>query len=61
MAQPVRQNIIESRPELANKPFFTLLIDGNALLRQCMVDTKVNAQGVHYGGIFQNFIQQYFE
>jgi 5'-3' exonuclease len=57
MAQPVRQNIIESRPELANKPFFTLLIDGNALLRQCMVDTKVNAQGVHYGGIFQFFLQ----
>ena len=57
MAQPVRQVIKEAHPELAAKPFYTLIIDGNNLLRQCMVDTKANAEGVHYGGIFQFFLQ----
>lgn len=57
MAQPVRQIIKESHPELSAKPFYTLLIDGNNLLRQCMVDTKTNGEGIHYGGIFQFFLQ----
>lgn len=57
MGQPVRKIIQESHPELAAKPFYTLLIDGNNLLRQCMADTKVNAEGIHYGGIFQFFLQ----
>lgn len=57
MGQPVRKIIQESHPELAAKPFYTLLIDGNNLLRQCMVDTKINAEGIHYGGIFQFFLQ----
>lgn len=57
MAQPVRQIIKESHPELAAQPFYTLIIDGNNLLRQSMADTKVNAQGIHYGGVFQFFLQ----
>lgn len=57
MGQPVRKIIQESHPELASKPFYTLLIDGNNLLRQCMADTKINAEGIHYGGIFQFFLQ----
>jgi len=57
MGQPVRQNIKEMHPELSAKPFFTLLIDGNSLLRQCMADDKINADGIHYGGIFQFFLQ----
>ena len=57
MGQPVRQNIKELHPELSAKPFFTLIIDGNNLLRQCMADTKINADGIHYGGIFQFFLQ----
>lgn len=57
MGQPVRQSIKESHPELAAKPFYTLIIDGNNLLRQCMADTKANAEGIHYGGIFQFFLQ----
>lgn len=57
MAQPVRQVIKEIHPELSSKPFYTLIIDGNNLLRQSMVDTKVNADGIHYGGIFQFFLQ----
>ena len=57
MAQPVRNIIKEARPELRAKPFYTLIIDGNNLLRQSMADTKVNAEGIHYGGIFQFFLQ----
>ena len=45
------------RPELSAKPFYTLIIDGNNLLRQSMADTKVNGNGIHYGGIFQFFLQ----
>lgn len=57
MQQPVRKIIQETHPELSAKPFYTLIIDGNNLLRQCMVDTKTNGEGIHYGGIFQFFLQ----
>ena len=57
MGQPVRQIIKEMHPELSAKPFYTLLIDGNNLLRQALSDTKVNGDGIHYGGIFQFFLQ----
>ena len=57
MAQPVRKIIKEAHPELSAKPFYTLIIDGNNLLRQSMADTKVNGDGIHYGGIFQFFLQ----
>ena len=57
MAQPVRKVIKDIHPELSSKPFYTLIIDGNNLLRQSMADTKVNGNGIHYGGIFQFFLQ----
>lgn len=56
MAQAVRQTIKEIHPELSAKPFYTLLVDGNNVLRASMVDSKVNSDGIHYGGIFQFFI-----
>lgn len=55
--QPVRQIIKDNHPETEGKPFFTLIVDGNNLLRICMSDTKVNNDGIHYGGIFQFFLQ----
>ena len=57
MGQPIKKKIMELHPETSAKPFFTLLIDGNNLLRISMADTKVNAEGIHYGGIFQFFLQ----
>lgn len=57
MAQPIRQIIKDLHPNETNKPFYTLWIDGNNLLRQCMADTKVNSDGIHIGGIFQFFLQ----
>lgn len=57
MNQPVRKIIKETHPEVGVKPIYTLLVDGNNLLRISMTDTKVNADGIHYGGIFQFFLQ----
>ena len=58
MGQPIRQNIKEKYPEVAKeKPFVTLLVDGNNLLRISMADTKTNAKGQHYGGVFQFLLQ----
>lgn len=57
MGQPVRKEILEKHPELSTKPIYTLLVDGNCILRQTMADSKVNSEGVHYGGIFQFFLQ----
>jgi hypothetical protein len=58
MAQPVRKQIKEIHSELIKDDFYyTLLVDGNSLLFNCMADTKINSDGVHYGGIFQ-FLRQ---
>lgn len=57
MAQPVRKVIKEEHPELGNKIFYTLLVDGGNLLRMSFADTKVNTKGIHYGGVFQFLLQ----
>lgn len=57
MTQPIRKKIIEQRPELEKKPFYTLLIDGNNLLNLSMSDDKINTEGYHYGGVFQVLLQ----
>ena len=45
MAQPVKKKIIEKHPELENKPFYTLIVDGTNLLRICFSDDKINENG----------------
>ena len=57
MGQPVRNKIAEKHPELKGKPFITLLVDGNNLLRIAFADDKVNTNGIHYGGVFQFLLQ----
>lgn len=57
MGQPVRKAIKEKHPELNVTPFYTLIVDGNNLLRMCFRDDKVNSEGVHYGGVFQFLLQ----
>lgn len=54
MAQPVRKNINE---KYITEHLYTLLIDGNALLKVSMKDPKVNTRGEHVGGIFQFLLQ----
>lgn len=58
MLQPVRKKIQEIHPDLIKEdPFYTLLVDGNALLFMCMADSTVNGKGEHIGGIFQFLLQ----
>lgn len=55
--QPVRKKIIETHPELSEKPIYTLLVDGTFLLRHSFQDPRLNTDGVHYGGVFQFLLQ----
>lgn len=58
MPQPIKRKIQETHPEMIQeKPFYTLLVDGNSLLFNCMGDPKVNSDGIHYGGVFQFLLQ----
>ena len=58
MPQPIKKKIQETHPEMIQeKPFYTLLVDGNTLLFSCMADPKVNSDGIHYGGVFQFLLQ----
>ena len=58
MPQPIKKKIQETHPEMIQeKPFYTLLVDGNSLLVSCMADPKVNSDGIHYGGVFQFLLQ----
>lgn len=57
MVQPVRKNIAELHPELAEKKTYSLLVDGTNLLRISFQDPKLNTDGVHYGGVFQFLLQ----
>jgi len=58
MSQPIKKKIQETHPEMIQeKPFYTLLVDGNSLLFSCMADPKVNSDGIHYGGVFQFLLQ----
>ena len=52
MAQPVRKTIVESHPELGEKPIYTLLVDGTNVLKICEVADKVNTRGEQYGAFF---------
>lgn len=58
MGQPVRKVIKEVHgEEIGKKPVFTLLVDGNSLLKVSMRDEMVNDRGEHIGGVFQFFVQ----
>lgn len=57
MPQPIRKSIQEHHPDAVKENIYTLLIDGNNLLRQCFADDKRNSEGVHYGAVFQFFLQ----
>ena len=57
MQQPVRKQIIESHPELSEKSYYSLLLDGTNVLKVCFADPKVNTDGVHYGAVFQFLLQ----
>ena len=52
MAQPVRKVIAQAHPEIAEKPIYTLLVDGTNVLKICEVASKINTRGEEYGAFF---------
>ena len=58
MGQPIKKKIQEIHSDIIKeKPFYTLLVDGNGVLFHSMADTTVNSSGIHVGGIFQFLLQ----
>ena len=57
MGQPVRNIIKEQHPEINVEPIYTLLIDGNNLLRRSFTEAKYNSKGEDYGAIVNFFVQ----
>jgi 5'-3' exonuclease len=58
MGQPIRKKIQEIHQDLiTEKPFYTLLVDGNSLLFFSMADSTDNIDGTHVGGVFQFLLQ----
>ena len=58
MAQPIPKKVQKAKPELCQKTFNTLLIDGSNLLElSSLADTTLSSSGKQIGGIFQMFLQ----
>lgn len=58
MSQPIPKKIKENKPELAEKQFNTLLIDGSNLLELSFkADKHLSGTGKEIGGIFQFLLQ----
>ena len=58
MAQPIPKKIKENRPELGEKKFTTLLIDGSNILELSVsADRRIGSNGNIIGGIFQFLLQ----
>lgn len=58
MPQPIPKRISEKYNIDTEKPFYTLLIDGNSLLEVAFNgDPRLNSRGEHIGGVFQFLLQ----
>jgi len=58
MAQPIPKKIVEKNPDLGEKKFTTLLIDGNNLLEVAFgADKRLSSNGSLIGPIFQMLLQ----
>lgn len=58
MPQPIPKKIKESNPEIGDKQFTTLLVDGSNILElSSLGDNTVSSNGKKVGGIFQFLLQ----
>lgn len=58
MSQPINKKILAKHPcVILEPPFYTVLFDMHSIMKTCMVDDKVNTNGVAYGMIFQTMLQ----
>ena len=52
MKQVVRRNRAEANNVSNEKSVYSLLVDGNSLLKLSLVDTRMNSKGEEYGAVF---------
>lgn len=58
MPQPINKKILAKHQDIVTEPpFYTVLFDMHSIMKTCMVDDKVNTNGVAYGMIFQTLLQ----
>ena len=57
MKQVIRRGIMDANGIKKDKDIYTLLIDGNSLLKLSLVDKRMNSRGEEYGAVFQFFWQ----
>lgn len=56
MKQVIRKAIKEANNINDEKPIFTLLLDGNSIMKRAMVNKKLNADGKEYGMVLQTLL-----
>jgi len=57
MKQVIRKSIRDANNIIESNVTYTLLIDGNNLLKKSLVDRRENSEGKEYGGIYQFLYQ----
>lgn len=57
MKQVVRKNIKEKHNINDIKPIYTLLIDGNSVMKMSSVDKRKSGKGLEYGMLYQTLLQ----
>lgn len=57
MKQPIRKNIKENHNISDIKPIYTLLIDGNSVMKMSAVDKRKSGKGLEYGMLYQTLLQ----
>lgn len=58
MTQPIPKKIKDNKPEIANKTYNTLLVDGSNILRLSLSkDKRTSSNDTEVGGIFQFLLQ----
>lgn len=57
MKQPIRRNIKENHNISDIKPIYTLLIDGNSVMKMSAVDKRKSGKGLEYGMLYQTLLQ----
>ena len=54
MKQAIRKNIKEAHNISSEEPFYTLLIDGNSVMKRSLANTRLGENGKNYGMIEQS-------
>lgn len=57
MKQVIKKVIKEANNITDEKPIYTLLVDGNSVMKMSLVDKRVNRRGEEYGMVFQTLLQ----